>query len=269
MVRKVTLENNRREKEIFKTLFFHERGVEKMKKSLAVFTLCFFGVFALAVGQAIAVDVYAEGAYTDTDVVVYIYADVGSGETPLRSAGVTLSYDPTALANPVAVKNVNDWYLGDESYMDPDVSLEGQVIFILGKLNPDYPADGVPAPGQSGARVLLGTVAFDRLAGSSPPFSLGLDYGKRGGPDPGDPGKYTFKNFVDTDQVALDDVSVNFIPVSAVYERGDANANGGLESADMFAVRNLLGTGVYKCFADCNGNGNIESADMFCIRGKL
>jgi hypothetical protein len=40
---------------------------------------------------AAGVDVYAEGAYTDTDLVVYIYAKINGG-TVLRSAGVKLTY---------------------------------------------------------------------------------------------------------------------------------------------------------------------------------
>lgn len=247
-----------------------------MKRGFALFAICFLAVFAVGVGQAMAVDVYAEGAYTDTDLVVYIYADIGPSETPLRSAGVKLTYETSELQNPSAVKNETEWYLGNESYMEPEVGTPGEVVFILGKLNTDYPGDGVPDPSRAnGDRVLLGTVTFER---KGPAISvLGLEYGKLGDWDD-DKGEYTFKNFVDTAQNVLDDpnggvvfdhpdFSPGDVPV-VVKRRGDANGDEYITRADMGAIRSLIG-GAYKCFADCNNDGYITRADMGCVRGLL
>ena len=229
-------------------------------------------VFLLVAGQALAqVTVWGEGAWTDTDVQINIYASIPEAEA-LRSFGVRLIYDPDELTFDQAKssKNENEWYLGDgsnnEPYMDPsDVTLENghhAVVTIGGILDTNDTTKKV-----FGDRVLLATIWFTRPAGSSGPLTTTptLDLGK---PDP-------FKNFVVDTTTVLDGSGVAFEnptagkPVVEIYERGDANGNNHIESADMFTVRSMLGTGEYRCYADCNANGHIESADMFCIRGKL
>ncbi len=50
-----------------------------------------------------AVDIYAEGAYTDSDLVVYIYADIDTDA--VCSAGVKLTYDSGVVSVVSAEKN--------------------------------------------------------------------------------------------------------------------------------------------------------------------
>jgi len=200
------------------------------------------------------VDVYGEGAYTESDLVVYIYADINS-PTELRSAGVKLTYETAALTVDTAEKNESVWFLGSESYMDPDISAAGEVVIILGKLDTANPTAGV-----SGDRVLLGKVRFNRT-GSSMPFSptLGLALGKV---DP-------YANFVDTAEPTanvLDDTGVNF-GTTTIAERGDANADGNITMADAMFVKHMFQTGLpYVCYADANGDGAISMADAMLIK---
>lgn len=242
-----------------------KEGGEKMKRGLTVFAVCFFAVFAVAVGQATAVDVYAEGAYTDTDMEVRIYADIDPSEA-LRSFGVRLVYDPTLLTfnGTDSSKNEAVWYLGDgvinEPYMSPEEVIEGEnnaVVVIGGKLDINNTTAKV-----SGPRVLLGTVWFDREAAG--PFSgtLILDLGK---PDP-------YANFVvGPEEVdVLDTGGVAFFPVVDVYERGDANGDGNIDVRDMRGFRQAIGSPENaSCWVDCNGDGSIDVRDFRCFRAKM
>ena len=134
--------------------------------------------FALAVSAsclwAANADVYVEGAYTENDLAVYIYADI-NGPTIL-SSGVKLTYETSDLTLTSAEKNESVWFLGSESYIDPDASTPGEIVIICGKLDTANPTEGV-----SGDRVLLGKVTFSRT-GSNMSFSptLSIDYGKQG-----------------------------------------------------------------------------------------
>ena len=216
------------------------------------------------------VDVYAEGAYTETDLVVYIYADI-DGVTELRSAGVKLTYSPSELTVVSAEKNEDDWYMGagvqdpDKEYMDPDIETTGEVVIILGKLDTLAPSEGV-----SGDRVLLGKVSFARV-GEEMPFSptLGLTFAYGTG-DPED----SFKNFVDTEVPAnvLDDdddpASINF-GSAEIHERGDANASGTISTADYIAIRNNIGATDFPPWMDCNGSESISTADYICVRNRM
>jgi hypothetical protein len=207
------------------------------------------------------VDVYLEGAYTETDLAVYIYANTNG--TELRSAGVKLTYDPSELTVTSAVKNEADWYLGSESYMDPETGTAGEVVIILGKLDEAIPEEGV-----SGDRVLLGRVCFARNE-SSMPFAptLGLELGKLG-PE----GK--FANFVDTADPAnvLDDTGVTFGSMT-VAERGDANADGRFTPRDINAVKSSIGVENPPCYADCNGSceamATVTPRDINCVKSKI
>ena len=246
-----------------------------MKKSFKRFLqigCALFVVWALAPANAFAgVTVYAEGAYTDSDLAVYIYADITDG-TVLRSAGVKLIYDDSVLTvvppNPsdpkATAKNESVWYLGSESYMDPDTSTPGEVIIILGRLDPDAPAEGV-----SGSRVLLGSVCFAR-ENSIMPFipSLGLELGKLG-PE----GK--FANFVDTAEPAnvLDNTSDVIFGSIKVAQRGDANADGRFTPRDINAVKASIGVENPPCYADCNGScdamPSVTPRDINCVKSKI
>ena len=232
--------------------------MKKLSRSLLIIGLLVFVASALIPVNSFAdVDVYGEGAYTESDLAVYIYADINS-PTELRSAGVKLTYETAALTVDTAEKNESVWFLGSESYMDPDTSTAGEVVIILGKLD-----TGDATAGVSGDRVLLGKVRFNRT-GSSMPFSptIGLDYGKRG-PE----GK--FKNFVETDQTELDDTGVNFGTIT-IAERGDANADGDVNISDVTEIRKMVFNQIPKtCYADCDKSGDVDISDVTCIRNKV
>jgi hypothetical protein len=199
------------------------------------------------------VEVFVEGAYTDTTLDVYLYADITGPN--LCSFGVKLTYSsPLTVTN--AEKNEAVWFLGSETYMDPEIN-PGDIVVIGGKLDPSSPLDGV-----GGTRTLLGVVSFSHSDPSADFASLlGITYGR--GDGTGD-----YKNFVATDGTVMDGTSVNFGAIS-VYERGDANEDGVLTNSDMFKVRQMLIDNEYRVYADCNDDGVMTNSDMFCIRGKL
>ena len=232
------------------------------KKAVLFLSLAFLAP-AYASAQ---VTVYAEGAYTDTDLVVYIYADIDAASTDeaLLSYGVTLKYNTTDLGTPVVEKNASDWYFGDKSdpyatpNAEPDTSTPGQVIIIGGKLDSAAPLEGV-----SGDRVILATVSFVRSSTNVPSAELYL--GKGG----------TYANFVQIDGTDLDktlsgteDESGSIGQVD-IFQRGDADGDGYITTSDMFKVKGAMATKIYKCYVDCDGDGYITTSDMFCIKGKM
>jgi hypothetical protein len=231
-----------------------------------------FLVCALAPVNAFGqVTVYAEAAYTESDLAVYIYSDI-TAPTELRSAGVKLTYDDSVLTvvapNPsdpkATAKNEDVWFLGEESYMDPDTSTSGEVVIILGKLDTAAPSEGV-----SGERVLLAKVRFTRSE-SSIPFSptLGLALGKVHPNHPTD----KFANFVDTEDPAnmLDETGVSFTtPINDVHERGDANGDGNINAVDYVAIRNNLNSTDAAPYMDCNDDGAVNVVDYVCVRNKI
>lgn len=161
-------------------------------------------------GHATAVAVYAEGRYTDTHLIVDIFADIAADQAggPLRSAGVRLTYPPSLLVNPSPEKNEAAWYFGlpgsTLAYRDPEISAAGEIVFLLGKLDQDRPFDGV-----AGERVLLGTVIFERRPDTAVP--LPGDFALRegsGGP---------FVDFITTLGQVLDD-AVLFKPLTVGAE---------------------------------------------------
>lgn len=229
--------------------------MKKSSRSLLIIGLLVFVASALIPVNSFAdVDVYGEGAYTESDLVVYIYADINS-PTELRSAGVKLTYETAALTVDTAEKNESDWFLGSESYMDPDMSTAGEVVIILGKLD-----TGDATAGVSGDRVLLGKVRFNRT-GSSIPFSPTLDLAL-GKVDP-------YANFVDTAEPTanvLDDTGVNFGTI-IIAKRGDANADGNITMADAMFVKHMFQSGLpYVCYADANSDDGISMADAMLIK---
>ncbi len=247
-----------------------------MNKKL-VFMIGLLAVFLFIGGQALAqVVVWGEGAWTDTDVQINIYANIPETEA-LRSFGVRLIYDPTELTFVQQIddehktqKNEAIWYFGDgtnnEAYMDPtDVEVDSShraVIIIGGILDVNDTAKKV-----SGDRVLLATIWFTRPSGASGPLSspLTLELGK---PDP-------YKNFVVDTSNVLDGSDVTFSnptegkPVVEVYERGDANGDLVITNSDMFKVKQYIGEDKYVVYGDCNKDNVITNSDMFCIKGKI
>jgi len=223
--------------------------------------LCVFFLFA---GVASAgVTVYAEGAYTATDLVVYIYADITAPN--LCSYGVKLSY-PAGLTAVSAEKNGTVWYFTGETYMDPEFTTDpgpGEIVFIGGKLDTSAPLAGVV-----GDRVLLGKATFTRTE-SSMPFTgvVSITYGR------GD-GTSDFKNFVAVDGTVMDGSVVFDHPTYSVpakiVELGDVNASGFLSSIDFSLLRSMLRNGDdFLVFADMNGSGFLSSIDLSLLRSKL
>ena len=232
--------------------------MKKSSRSLLIIGLLVFVLAALIPLNSLAadVDVYVEGAYTESDLAVYIYADINGPN--ILSAGVKLTYDTSELSVTSAEKNESIWFLGSESYMDPDTITPGEVVIICGKLDTADPTEGV-----SGDRILLGKVTFSRT-GSTMPFSptLSIDYGKRG-PE----GKYM--NFVATDGTELDDTGVAFGSIT-IAERGDANADGDVNISDVTEIRKMVFNQIPKtCYADCDESGDVDISDVTCIRNKV
>lgn len=202
-----------------------------------------------------SVSVYAEGAYTDSDLKLYIYADITEG--PILSFGVKVAY-PSSLTYSSATKNDSVWYFGNGSaeydYMNPEDSDSG-VVIIGGKLDTSNPTEGV-----EGNRVLLGTVTFTH-SGVTDFSGVSVTYGRGTGGD-----SDTFKNFVDVEGGVVDG-SVTFS--SEIHERGDANANGEISTADYIMIRNNVGSTDVPPWMDCNDSGDISTADYICIRNKM
>lgn len=174
---------------------------------------------------ATTVSVYAESGLipANNQMLVKVYADITNTATggPLVSAGFKLTYG-APLSNPVATKNDNDWYFGTPqskyTYIDPYVETNGEVVFLLGKLDQNAPQEGV-----TGQRVLLGTILFD-YAGSTPTAAnLGLSDGHEG-------------NFVDFATVDGTDLDSNI-----TFSISQVTSNNSLLLQD--AVRSLQVTG--------------------------
>jgi hypothetical protein len=224
---------------------------------LAVFLVSAFIVTNL---NAADVDVFAEAAYTETDLEVCIYANINAAN--LISFGVLVTYDPAALTVNTATDKTNKnellWYFGDGGpdypYMNPDTSTAGEVVVIGGKLDESAPTEGV-----GGQKVLLGKVRFNR-ENSNIPFStpIGLALGRGG----------DYSNFVDTAGLVKDGSGVSFAPVT-LYQRGDANLDNSLTNSDIFAISSALGADEYSCIADCNDDGVLTNSDIFCVSSKL
>jgi len=227
---------------------------------LAIFLIC---ISLPATLLAADVDVFAEAAYTDKDLEVRVYADINGPN--LCSFGVKVAYNDNTLsiANPAdAEKNEDVWFLGDAPYMDPDVSTPGEVVIIGGKLDPAEPLAGV-----GGMRVFLGKVRFarDAIGEAIAPdpetyFGIVLSLGRVA----------PYANFVSTDGTVMDNNGggVSFA-LPLINQRGDANADGSITTADMIAVRNAFYNDApvgNEPAADCNDDGSISTADMICIR---
>ena len=232
-----------------------EKFICRLKGRLAVCALVMALLWVPVAAVAADVDVYAEGAYTDSDLVLYIYADIAN--EPILSFGVKVAY-PSTLTYSGAAKNESVWYFGDGapeySYMDPEDDGSGTII-IGGKLNTSNPTQGV-----QGDRVLLGTVTFTHsiVDPQDADFSaVSVTYGR--GDGTGD-----YKNFVDVDGDVVDG-AVLFS--SEIHARGDANGNGDVTGADLSALKYyMINGGVLHPWIDCNDSGDVTGADLSCIK---
>jgi hypothetical protein len=214
-----------------------------------------------ATAPAADVDVIVEGAYNASYLDVYLYATINADN--LCSYGVKLNYNTSLLNTPTPTKNDAIWYFGTtadkKTYMNPDTSTAGQIIFIGGKLD-----TGAPTAGVTGTRVLLGYVRLVRAEGS-----LGLGTGAEGyfGITAALGKASPYDNFVTTGGTVKDGAGVSF--TAKVRERGDANGDGAINSTDYVAIRNLLSSPSPPQYADCNGDGAVNSTDYVCVRNKL
>ena len=205
------------------------------------------------------VNVYAEGAYTATNLVVYIYADVT--DTPLVSYGVKLAYDPDEVDSPSVVKDNSVWYFGSAAAplptpnAEPDVSTPGEVVIVGGKINEAAPAEGV-----IGSRKRIAVVTFNRVDPATPPFIV-LSPGKGG----------SYANFVQVDGTLLDAASAPAFEIGtvAVHKRGDANKDGNINIVDMGTVKNMVLNSSYSIWADANGDGVVNIIDMGQIKNII
>lgn len=240
------------------------RKLKASKQYLAA--LAFAAVIGAGTNAQAAVTVYAEGAYSATDLVVNIYADITVD--PLVSNGVKIKFDQTKLTVPVggAQKNETVWYFGDGSvkypYMNPEVNNStGQVIFIGGKLDTANPTAGV-----IGNRVPLGKVKFNRIGSGVVPkngetyFGVTLENGKGG----------DYVNYATNTGVSKDS-TVNYLTKGVVVRaRGDANLDGIFTSLDLTKIKLIISNGPDdSVFADCNGDGIITSLDLTCVKKKI
>ncbi|CAB5090470.1 hypothetical protein D3OALGA1CA_880 [Olavius algarvensis associated proteobacterium Delta 3] len=200
------------------------------------------------------IGVFAEAAYSDSEIAVYIYTDTKSSE--LVSFGVNLGYDPGDLEVVAATKNESIWHFRgstqDYPSLEPDITVPGEAVLIGG-----YHDTNMPASGVTGSRKLIGIVTFNRLTGNIPVFSLGL---ARSG---------DFDNFVDVTGNVIEQTAGAVVFDVTVKERGDANQDGYITNTDFFVIRSLMVQGEFSCFGDCNGDDVITNADFFCVRNKM
>jgi hypothetical protein len=170
-------------------------GAVMKRWKLVVFAACVLVMYG-SLASATEVSLYTESDFQpgQNQLRVRVFADITdvANGGALLSAGFVLNYDG-GLTNPVAEKNVFDWFFGNSSdskaYIEPDTTRDGEVIFLLGKIDENNPTQGI-----SGYRVLLGSVLFD-YSGSSPTAAdLGLTDGHPG----------SFADFVTTKGTVLD-----------------------------------------------------------------
>jgi hypothetical protein len=213
------------------------------------------------------IDVYAEGAYTATDMVLYIYADIHVDH--LLSFGVKVNY-PSGLTYSSATKNDAIWEFRDGATVYPYMNPEnvnpsggdpGEVVIIGGKLDTATPKAGV-----TGTRVLLGTVTFAH-SGVTDFSGVTLTYGR-------DDGAGGYENFVgmnaaQTAAVEYDGSGVDFTEIT-IAMRGDANLDDRINTQDMSVIRNTIVTGgIIHPWMDCNNDGRINTQDMSCVRNII
>lgn len=242
----------------------------QLKKHVFAVLLC---LFIPAAASGADVDVYAEGTLNETELTVYIYADVNVEN--LVSYGVSLNYDPSELVVEEVDKepdtipytgNDTRWYLGesDDSFRNnpvPDTSTSGEIIIIGGRIDPSDPTQGVA----QGAKAFLAMVRFSPADAEIPESpTLYLSYAR------GD-GTSTYKNFVrinDTTSEVLDGDNVYFGSVQ-VAELGDADESGAVTPSDINTIKMNIGNADSPCYMDCDGSGSITPSDINCVKTKI
>lgn len=208
------------------------------------------------------VSVYAEGAYTDSDLVVYLYVDVESD--PILSYGVKLTYNPSDLGSPLVEKNDGDWYFGDKSSpyptnnANPDITTPGEIVIVGGKLDSATPQAGV-----TGNRVLLAKISFTRLTENIPSAELYLGKG-------GNYSNFVQVNGVELDQGLAGEDKIAPIGQVVIHERGDVNGDTIINILDIGAVKNyMVNGGIVHPWMDCNSDEDINILDMGCVKGIM
>ena len=255
-----------------------------MKRLGTILSVLMLLGLAFAAKALAAINVYAEGAYTGTELMVDIYADLPVTEA-LISGGVSLQYKVSQLTAPNPEKNRNVWFIGDPNTVPPGVDYfppkisesgdDGEIIFILGRLDTSVSNQ----TGVTGNRVLLGTVIFqlnpNYVIPSPPaaPFTLNLDFARARTDFNTSFGQYV--NFASVDGMDLDS-EVNFFPVvvcdyfdedgdgidTLIEENapniGDANADGVADSqqADVGSLVSRTTSDYYTVDASISGNGS-------------
>lgn len=215
--------------------------------------------------SAADVNVYAEGAYTDTELVVAIYADISP--TPLVSAGVQLTYDNSKLALTSAERNEADWYFGTAAQKYPYQAPQDNgsaVIFLCGRIDEDNPTAGV-----SGTRKLIGKATFLRSETSLPIASPESYFGAALGLGIIRVEPAQFANFVTTGEAVLDNTAALDMTQVIIRERGDANGDGTISVQDILRAKTLIGTSDFPVYSDCNDSGDISVQDILCIKSKI
>ena len=220
---------------------------------------------------AATVSVYTDVTYTDTNLVATIYANIDATDgDPLVSSGVKLFYDLNELSKPAAVKNQDVWYFGTSSshfsYFPPDISVPGEVIFILGRLD----SSETMQTGVSGSDVLLGTVTLDRATTTLPVgdpsalFGIAVSLGRD---------RTAFPDYVNFASLAKDDLDLSVVFNSAVYSatiilQGDINGDGVVDVLDYNILRANFGqTGANQ--ADINGDDVVDVLDYNILRAHF
>lgn len=231
------------------------------------------------------VNVYAEGAYDDTYLDVYIYADLSV--TNVISYGVSLNYLPTQLAVVSATKNLSPdpppytsnttlWEIGtglNKDNPDPDTTTSGAVIFKGGILNESTPTAGVVDL----TRVFLGMVSFEAGSGGVLPAAPTLSLTYAEGDGTGD-----YKNFVRYDDTATppdppgevldsaDSSGVDFTTIGiTISQRGDVNADGVMNVNDIRQLKRDIGSPDLPPWKDCNGDGVVNVNDIRWLKRNI
>ncbi len=242
-----------------KKLICYQKKIKCSWLMAAVLAGC---LLLMASAASAATNVYAEGAYDDSVLVVYVYADI-TEDAPLVSQCIKVTYNPSRLHMDSADKNEAVWYFGngraDYKYKDPEDT--GNAVVVLGgKLDTNNPTAGV-----HGDRVLLAKINFTRLEAGAPDdplapenyFDVSLSLGKDG----------KFSNFVDVDG-NIQDGSGLFTDIT-IREFGDANGDGSISATDYLVVRDNISAAEFPPYIDCNKDGSVSATDYLCIRDKI